>query len=41
MSKVCLMKLVHGLLPRSGCKENGLEIAQSLSLHTDHVGIMH
>lgn len=27
MSKVCLMKLVHGLLPRSGCKENGLEIA--------------
>lgn len=34
ISRVCLMKLVHGLPPRSGCKENGLEIAQSLSLQT-------
>lgn len=30
MSRVCLMKLAHGLPPRSGCKENGLEIAQPL-----------
>lgn len=39
MSRVCLMKLVHGLPPRSGCKESGLEIAWPLSLLTTPIPI--